>query len=79
MMWEELIINSVTVLQANAAVEPTLWVETVAGIGNCCNLTISYNCSKSYMHFTRHEQYRQIKQQSPFHLANALHKLLSAM
>ena len=45
-MWVELMTNSVTALQANAAVEPTLWVETVAGIGNCCNLTIIYNSLK---------------------------------
>ena len=33
MMWGELMTNSVTALQANAAVEPTLWAETVVGMG----------------------------------------------
>ena len=34
MMWGELMTNSVTALLANAAVEPTLWEETVAGVEN---------------------------------------------
>jgi len=33
-MWGELMTNSATALQAYAAVEQTLWVETVAGMEN---------------------------------------------